>query len=155
MSPGPLTTAHRGGINFQNGARGRFTPLPHNRGLFNAGRQRFNVTPGENGSTNVTLDEGEAIVVGTDPETGAVTIQITQPPAEPENDTLEVGPQNAAAPRRPALRALASQQRMSVATAPDGTVTITPDAGNELLVFGDPAMGEVEVVEVRPAEPVE
>jgi streptogramin lyase len=46
------------------------------------------------------------------------------------------------------------RQRMNVATAPNGTVTITPDEGQMLYVLGDPAMGEV--VEVpAPAQPVQ
>jgi hypothetical protein len=48
------------------------------------------------------------------------------------------------------------RQRMSVATTPNGTVTIPPDEGQMLYVLGDPAMGEGEVVEVpAPAQPVQ
>ena len=44
---------------------------------------------------------------------------------------------------------------MNVIGNTDGSVTISPEPGNELLVTGDPELGAVEVVEVRPAEPVE
>jgi hypothetical protein len=149
MSPGPLTTAHRGGIHFQHGARHRFAPLPHNGSTF-APRQRFGVSPSEGGGSTITLTPDEQVTVSTDAD-GNVAISIDAKPAE---EPVETGPQGAAARSRPAHRRLLPQrQKMSVATAPDGTVTITPDNGNQLLVLGDPAMGEVDVVEVpAPAE---
>jgi hypothetical protein len=113
--------------------------------------ERSAVTRGENGSTKISLDEGESVGVATD-DTGAVTIEITQPPAENGND-VGVGPRSAAAPTRPAHRAPRSRE-MSIAAQRGGSLPISPDRGAELITLGNPAEGEIEIVEVVPAEPV-
>jgi hypothetical protein len=152
-----LTTAHRGGIHFQHGARQRFTSIPHNRGGYFAPRQRFGVSPGaEPGSTLITLDEDESVVVGTNDD-GSVAVTITTRPVEEDNGTSP-GPQAATA--QPATRRIgrnflrSRRARMNVVGNADSSITVEPDPGNELLVVGDPSEGEIEIVEVRPAEPV-
>jgi hypothetical protein len=55
---------------------------PVNR-LYGADRQRFAVTPGEDGGSVLTLDENESVTVGTGDE-GSLGITINTKP-EPEN----------------------------------------------------------------------
>jgi len=43
---------------------------------------------------------------------------------------------------------------MSIAAQPAGSLPISPDLGAELVTLGNPAEGEIEIVEVVPAEPV-
>ncbi|HVI85493.1 MAG TPA: hypothetical protein VNA86_09260 [bacterium] len=125
-------------------ARNRFAHLPHNRGAFTGGRQRFTVDP-HNGGSRITLTEDEKVSVSTN-EDGSVVIDVG--PVEEDN-----GNGLQASARRWTHRA--ARQRMNVIGNTDGSVTISPEPGNELLVTGDPELGAVEVVEVRPAEPVE
>jgi hypothetical protein len=53
-------------------------------------------------------------------------------------------------------RGWARRQKMVVTGNPDGSVLLTPDSADHLLVVsGDPAQGEVTITEVLPAGPVE
>jgi hypothetical protein len=116
-------------------------PRQHSAG----GRQRFSI----DGAGKITLDPGESLVVSVDRD-DSVSIGVGDD-SEPPNGN-GVDPQSAGARTRPAHRGfLARRQKMNVATSPDGTVTITPDEGNQLLVLGDPAMGEVDIVGRRDA----
>jgi hypothetical protein len=142
MSPGPLSSAHRGGLNFTHTAgrsfnysnRGagfygtRQVSSPINR-IYAANRQRFSETPGEDGGSVIALDENESVTVGTS-EDGAVSITIgVKPEPEPENGVeveVEVGPEQRG-----------WRHKMAAAANPDGSVVIEPDMGQQLVVLGD------------------
>jgi hypothetical protein len=150
MSPGPVSSNHRGGHSFTHGGRQRFNPVPGNR-AYHRPRQRFSVSP-YNGGSRVTLDPDETVTISQD-ESGAVVIDVKPPAAENGNGngngTIEAGKSRSVA-RQGLSRS--ARQKMSVATDPsDGSLHITPDPGNELLVLGDPAAGEVAIVEITPA----
>ena len=149
MCPGATLSHSRGGFGYRHTAT-RFTPpapgrqvfTPNPRALFGAPRQRFSIAPGEN-STKITLDENESVTVSTDPKTGSVTVEIAPPKPEGGVEVeVEVGPVSRSAARR---------ERMAISAAPDGTVEITPDLGQQLVVLGEPDSVLVVVGEV-PAE---
>jgi hypothetical protein len=154
MSPGPLSSSHRGGLNFQHGARRNFTThratsfygtrqvaSPVNR-AYGTDRQRFAVHGSENGGSHIVLDEGETVTVGVG-EDGAVAITIDPPAEEPDNGVeVEVQVQQRRGP--------GARQRMTVAAAPDGSVLVEPDMGQQLVVLGDSS--ELLVIGEIPAE---
>jgi hypothetical protein len=139
MSPGPLTSHTRGGLNFQHGGGRSFghrnapfygtreAPLPVNRALF-GGRQKFTVSPNDAGGSTITLTEDEVVSVGTNDE-GGVEITIGAKP-EPEAETNGNGNGNGTQQR--GLR-----RKMALMGNPDGSLTVEPEPGYSLVVLCD------------------
>ena len=155
MSPGLLSSSHRGGLTFQHGGGrgfGRHAPPSRSRTYFSP-RQRFSVSPGEGGGTQIILDEDERVTVGVN-EDGAVEIEVGKKPenANGNGNGVEVGKRRGLFGRRAAL---SQRQRLMVSENSDGSVTVTPTGtDNVLQVTGDPAMNQVVVTEIEPVENV-
>src|SRR5215469_8980223 len=77
--------------------------------------------------------ENESVTVGTGKD-GGVTISIDHKP-EPEAENgveVEVGPQRPTRAAPPARR-----EKMAVSANPSGSLEITPEMGQQLVVLGD------------------
>jgi hypothetical protein len=158
MSPGPLTTCHRGG----NFYAGRTAPRAFNRAIgtpaghvygaphgraYPGERSKFAVTSNGNGGHSVTLADNETatLIVGED---GALSISIEN---KPQRQRGSGGNDNGTAvhaePVENARRAAGRQiSKMSWERDPsDGSVTFTPDDNETLHVSGDAIMATVAV----------
>jgi hypothetical protein len=162
MSPGPLSSSSRSGLTFTHGGNRSFgfshrqAPFcgtrqvspPINR-VYGAARQKFSVTPGADGGSVIALTEDETVTVGTGDD-GAVSITIGTKP-EPEDTAVEVEVEVArpdiAAPRGGAL---GLRRKMAVTAASDGSINISADLGQQLVVLGDE--DSVLIVGELPAE---
>jgi hypothetical protein len=152
MAPGPLTSRNHGGHGFgprfHGQGYGRIAPPPQR--TYFPPQQRFSVAPNATGGTDIALTEDETVLIGTDPETGAVTISVNPKPtengAENGNDVLPVNG------RTHHSRGLAGRHvdKMAVSANSDGSVTIRPEGDAALQVVGDPMSGAVTVVEIIP-----
>lgn len=168
MSPGYVYSHQGGGIGrgFRSGglAPGRNTPFaPHanahaqRRAPIAPGRdfgvrQRFSVGLNENGGPVIVAGPGEKFEVGLDAD-GNLNISVTTEPAEPSGNAGNVSGKTGRA--QLARHFARAAQRMTVAANPNGSVTITPDPGHELITVGDPEYGEVEVTELPVQEPAD
>jgi hypothetical protein len=178
MAPGPLTSSARGGYGYSFSrsqafasrastmSRHAFESPSFGRNRDLGQRQKFAVS----GGVGIALTPGAGEAAGVGPD-GTITITV---PADALEDTsaamsaaaddLEPGAADTGDGALPALisepvltsEPLARQrtgrrERLLVAANPDGSVTLAPsDPANEVLVIGNPASGEVDVVEARP-----
>jgi hypothetical protein len=121
--------------------------------------QRFAVTPNEAGGSRIALDDTETVTLGTDPETGAVTIEVSPKPAATNGGNG--GTAALAANGRTVGRQLTNlirgagriRQRMSVLADNDGSIVVRPEDDNSLMLVGDPDSGAVAIVELEPTLP--
>ena len=185
MSPGPVSTAQRGGFVASRGAPNfhrmgadfvqhmppgglavprlpiRSAPAYATRDLGAHARQRAELGVSEDGRPQFTLAPDERLTVGQD-EDGNVTVS-TEPANVAETEETEPAveieierPAAVTAGRNIAPRQMARpaglRERLAVTNNPDGSVTISPDAGNDVVVSGDPAAGRVVVTEEPVAE---
>jgi hypothetical protein len=151
MSPGPLTTCHRGG-NFYAGRAldtsrtlNRAFAAPHGR-TYSTPRNKFAVSGNGNGGHSVSLADNEATTLTVN-EDGSLVIEVQNKPApNGTGNGAAVHTEPVENARRTAGRAVA---KMSWERNPsDGSVTFYPDEGEVLHVSGDALMANIA------AEPV-
>ncbi len=114
-------------------------------GVSEDGRPQFTLAPDER--LTVGQDDDGNVVVSTEPANVAET-EETEPVVEieVERPAAVTAGRSIASPRQMA-RPAGLRQRLAVTNNPDGSVTISPDAGNDVVVSGDPASGRLMVTE--------
>jgi hypothetical protein len=149
MSPGPLSSAHRGGFSFQHGG-GRHAGGNYGQrfGAPNPGRA-YGPQPSARGrfyvdDDGIVLEPGDTLTVTVDDE-GDATVTVT--------GADDGGNGNGEESKR---RGLFSRRldKMAVSSNSDGTITIRPEGDASLQLIGDPLSGAIVVVEIEP-EPIE
>lgn len=154
MSPGPISSRHRGGLVYTQPrgggfARNRAVFTMHNR-TFGTPRGRFMLGTDEAGATSVMLGENELAHITTDADGNTVVTIENKPPVDGGNGNG--ADDTAGQPVLEASRSFVSRlrQRMSWVKEPGGEIVITPDEGETLFVTGDALQA---VVTAQPTTP--